>query len=701
MLHNNIGEKSKGDLYIVEIFLYVLALLVAIFISNLLNRFVPFVSVPLIQIGLGVMIALIPITFDLKLNPELFLVMFIAPLLFNDGRRTDKAALWGMRMPILVLALGLVFATVVVIGYFVNWMIPTIPLAAAFALAAALAPTDAVAVSSLSGRINLPKRIMNLLEGEALINDASGLVAFQFAIAAMVTGVFSLLDASISFFVIAIGGVLVGLVLSWLKFKFLKWVRGLGMEDVTFHMLIQILTPFLIYLAAEELHVSGILAVVAAGIMHSMERKKIDPQSVKLNIVSQSTWSVIIFVLNGLVFLLLGTQLPSIIEVVWNDSGISNLQVIAYILSITAALILLRFVWVYLSWNIGAKKREKHNKKTTRPKLRPVLLTSLSGVRGAVTLASALAIPFFLDDGTLFPQRALIIFLASGVILCTLIIATFILPLLAKNEEVTTEDERAEKATRIRILRNVIRELKEQTLPETKAATDEVIEDYRRRIYDLQHDNNTNRGMDEREREKRLEIIEWQRANTQKMADNGELVATDSYRYQHYLNMLEQAIKQRFRTKIKTAWLFVQRFIMLIIHPKKWRKIRHKMKKGISKDNVRFQAIRKLREENEILVIQKLKDQLTKENADLIGPLITEHTMFLERVRNDQTLSRGKRAKSEQKKREVQIVAFQTERDIIQHLFETGGISRDLARELRQNLNMIETYLYDDFLATD
>lgn len=139
-----------------EIFLYVLALLVAIFISNLLNRFVPFVSVPLIQIGLGVLIAIMPITFNLQLNPELFLVMFIAPLLFNDGRQTDKAALWGMRMPILVLALGLVFATVVVIGYFVHWMIPTIPLAAAFALAAALAPTDAVAVSSLSGGLIYP-----------------------------------------------------------------------------------------------------------------------------------------------------------------------------------------------------------------------------------------------------------------------------------------------------------------------------------------------------------------------------------------------------------------------------------------------------------------------------------------------------------------------------------------------------------------
>lgn len=680
-----------------EIFLYVLALLVAIFISNLLNRFVPFVSVPLIQIGLGVFIAVMPITFDLKLNPELFLVMFIAPLLFNDGKRTDKTALWGMRMPILVLALGLVFATVVVIGYFVHWMIPTIPLAAAFALAAALAPTDAVAVSSLSGRINLPKRIMNLLEGEALINDASGLVAFQFAIAAMVTGVFSLVDASISFFVIAIGGILVGMILSWLKFRLLKWVRGLGMEDVTFHMLIQILTPFIIYLVAEELHVSGILAVVAAGIMHTMEQKKMDPQLVKLNVVSQSTWSVIIFVLNGLVFLLLGTQLPSITEVVWYDSGSSNLQVIAYILSITAALILLRFLWVYISWSIGAKQRQKQNKKTQLPQLRPVMLTSLSGVRGAVTLASALAIPFYLDDGTLFPQRSLIIFIASGVILCTLVIATFILPLLAKSEEVTTADERAEMATRIRILRNVIRELKEQTLPETKAATDEVIEDYRKRIYDLQQNSNSSRGMDEREREKRLEIIQLERDNTQKMTDEGRIVATDSYRYQHYLNMREQAIKQRFRTKVKTAWMFFYRLLMLVLHPKKWGRVTNKMKKGISKDSERFQAIRKLREENEILVIQKLKEQLTKENADIIGSLITEHTIFLERVRKEHG-PRGKRAKFEQKKREVQVIAFQLERDIIQKMFETGGISRDLARDLRQNLNMIETYLDADFL---
>ncbi len=623
--------------------------------------------------------------------------MFIAPLLFNDGRQTDKAALWGMRMPILVLALGLVFATVVVIGYFVHWMIPTIPLAAAFALAAALAPTDAVAVSSLSGRINLPKRIMNLLEGEALINDASGLVAFQFAIAAMVTGVFSLMDASISFFVIAIGGILVGLILSWLKFRLLKWVRGLGMEDVTFHMLIQIFDTIYYLFSSGRNTCFWDFSGCCSWNYALNGTKKMDPQLVKLNVVSQSTWSVIIFVLNGLVFLLLGTQLPAITEVVWNDSGSSNLQVMAYILSITAALILLRFIWVYISWSIGAKQRQKQNKKTQLPKFRPVVLTSLSGVRGAVTLASALAIPFFLDDGSLFPQRSLIIFIASGVILCTLVIATFILPLLAKSEEVTTEDERAEIATRIRILRNVIRELKEQTLPETKAATDEVIEDYRKRIYDLQQNNSSNRGMDERERAKRLEIIQWERENTQKMTDEGRIVATDSYRYQHYLNMMEQAIKQRFRTKVKTAWMFLYRLIMLVIHPKKWGRITHKVKKGISKDSERFQAIRQLREENEILIISKLKEQLTKENADVIGPLITEHTIFLERVRKEHS-PRGKRAKFEQKKREVQVVAFQLERDIIQNMFEKGGISRDLARDLRQNLNMIETYLYDDFL---
>lgn len=683
-----------------EIFLYVLLLLVAIFLSNLINRFVPFVSVPLIQIGLGVLIALIPLGWDFKLNPELFLIMFIAPLLYNDGKRTDNKALWHLRTAILVLALGLVFITVLVIGYFVHWMIPSIPLAAGFALAAALAPTDAVAVGSLSGRIKLPKQIMHLLEGEALMNDASGLVAFQFAIAAMVTGTFSLFDASYSFVIIAIGGILVGIILSFLKIRMIAWVRNLGMEDVTFHMLIQILTPFLIYLVAEELHVSGILAVVASGIMHSMERKKNDPQLARLNMVSQSTWSVIIFVLNGLVFLILGTQLPSIMKTIWNDSGISNIQVFMYIILITIALILLRFVWIYFFWMANWRKKKLNGQKVGRPQVRSAILTALSGVRGAVTLATSLSIPFVLADGSAFPQRSLIICIASGVILCSLLIATFLLPVLAKQEDKTASD-RFERAVRIKIFRNVIRELHEQITSENKAATESVIEDYRRRIYDIQQNNtnvNMNRKVSKEERNKRLELIELQRENTQKMSDNGEISATTSYRYQHYLNVMAGAVKNRFRFRIMTTLKFIKRIILYILQPRRWKDTKRKTKHIKDEGKEGFKEIQKVRVSNEQLIVEKLKSELTLENEGWMAPLITEHIISLKRASNEYRPLTS-RNKFELKKREVQQAGFQAERDEIQQYFESGKISRELARELRQNLNMIETDWSEEELA--
>ena len=331
------------------LFEYGLILLFAILISNIINRFIPALSVPIIQVSLGVIIALLPIEFTLEMNPELFLIVFIAPLLFNDGIMADKKTLWKLRNPIILLAFGLVLLTVLVIGYLVHFLSPSIPLAAAFALAAALAPVDAVAVGALGKRIKIPHTIMGLLEGESLINDASGLVSFQFAIAAMVTGAFSLMRAGIELVVMSVDGVVIGLLFTHLKVRFVRWLRSLGMENVTLHILIGILTPFLVYILAEYCKVSGILAVVASGIMHSFDREKINPETAGLNISSDSVWGALVFVLNGLVFLILGTQLPTTIEAIWGISSMSKLKIISYIIIITLALMLIRFLWSLLT----------------------------------------------------------------------------------------------------------------------------------------------------------------------------------------------------------------------------------------------------------------------------------------------------------------------------------------------------------------
>ncbi|WP_412095576.1 cation:proton antiporter, partial [Bacillus inaquosorum] len=218
------------------------------------------------------------------------------------------------------------------------------------------------------------------------------------------------------------GGLLCGVVISFFIIRFRLFLRRLGMQDVTMHMLIQILTPFVIYLAAEEIGVSGILAVVAGGITHAVEQDRLESTMIKLQIVSSSTWNIILFILNGLVFVILGTQIPDVISVIFNDTAISNMKVIGYILVITFTLMLLRFLWVLFFWN--GKWFFNKDQNIYKPGLRSTLLISISGVRGAVTLAGSFSIPYFLEDGTPFPERNLILFLAAGVILCTLVIAT-------------------------------------------------------------------------------------------------------------------------------------------------------------------------------------------------------------------------------------------------------------------------------------
>ncbi|WP_438433057.1 Na+/H+ antiporter [Gorillibacterium sp. sgz500922] len=420
-----------------DVFLLVLILLILISISHVIGRFVPFVPVPLLQIALGVGLAFLPMGIHMELEPELFFVLFIAPLLFNDGRRTPREELWQLKAPILMLALGLVFITVFAGGYFIHWLIPSIPLPAAFALAAILSPTDAVAVSSMAGRVHLPERIHRILEGEALMNDASGLVAFKFAVAAMVTGAFSLPKASLSFVVIAVGGLLVGALLAFLILRAGELLRRFGMEDVTIHVLLQLMTPFIIYLVSEEIGVSGILAVVAAGLLFTVQKDRALSPQYKLQLVSASTWSVLLFILNGMVFLLLGLSVPDVMDVIIRDEAISNWTVTGYVLLIAAFLIIIRFLWIWLFSKFQRKRAGK-------VRLKSIALTSISGVRGAVTLAGAFSIPLVTQSGAPFPERDLILALAAGVILVSLVLASVVLPLLADKapaEETTDKDD--------------------------------------------------------------------------------------------------------------------------------------------------------------------------------------------------------------------------------------------------------------------
>ncbi|KYC22692.1 Na+/H+ antiporter [Pseudomonas sp. ABFPK] len=420
----------------------VLILLMLVSVSKLIGRVLP-IPLPLVQIGAGALLAWPTLGFHVALNPELFLFLFLPPLLFADGWRIPKRELWRIRGPVVALAVGLVLFTVVVAGYFIHWILPSIPLPVAFALAAVLSPTDAVAVSAITqGR--LPTPLMRMLQGEALLNDASGLVTFKFALAAAITGVFSLSDASVSFVMVALGGLAVGVALSWLLGRLRMWMITRGWDDPATHVVFMLLLPFAAYVLAERLGVSGILSAVAAGMMQSW--LDLLPRQTSTRLLNRSVWSLLEFAFNGLIFLLLGLQLPDIIKAavsheatLWPTLAFRCLDVLA----IFGVLILLRFVWVQSIWRgIGVVRRWRGKAELVlMPTTRSCWLLTLGGVRGAVTLAGVMSVPLLLAPGTVFPERDLLIFIAAGVILLSLISACIALPLLLRGVSMSPDEK--------------------------------------------------------------------------------------------------------------------------------------------------------------------------------------------------------------------------------------------------------------------
>lgn len=430
----------------------VLLLLLAVVVSGAVARMTR-IALPLVQIALGAVVVLITgHTIDLK--PDIFFLLFLPPLLFLDGWRIPKEALFRDRAVILELALGLVLFTVVGLGFLIWWMIPEMPLAVAFALAAILSPTDPIAVQAIAARVPIPKRLMHILEGESMLNDATGLTCMRIAVLAATTGVFSIGHAIGTFAWLAVGGVATGLIVT-LAISLAKNVisRKWG-EDVGAQILVSLLIPFAAYLVAEEIHASGILAAVAAGVTMSFTERGQAQQLAMTRIRRAVVWDTVQFVANGVIFVILGEQMPSIMaraaEVVRGTSRPEVWWLAVYVFGIVAALAALRFIWVWTSLRMTLLRR-RHRGPTPRVGLRLTMVMSLAGVRGAITLAGILTLPFVLADGSAMPSRNLAIFLAAGVIIVSLVLATLILPTLMRNIELPPEPSHQQEEDRSRV----------------------------------------------------------------------------------------------------------------------------------------------------------------------------------------------------------------------------------------------------------
>jgi Na+/H+ antiporter len=367
-------------------------------------------------------VALIPGVPAVHIDSEIIFFVFLPPILFAAAYFTSWSEFKRNVRPISLLAIGLVVFTVCGMALAIKWLIPALTWPMAFLFGAIISPPDASAAATITRKAGFPRRLQTILEGESLINDATALICYRFALAALLSGTFHFLDSIGQFFLVALGGVAVGLAVSHVMLRLLLLVK-----DASAEALLTLLTAFICYFAAESLHLSGVIATVAGGLYAGRMLPRV--ASPETRVEAKALWNVTLLAVNALVFTLIGLQLPSIIKEL---GELRKTQLWLWALALTIAVIAIRFIWVFPATWLPRLLVPGLAKRDPMPPVGAIIVIGWTGMRGIVSLATALAIPETFADGSTFVERPLLIFLVYAVILLTLIIPTVTLPMLTK-----------------------------------------------------------------------------------------------------------------------------------------------------------------------------------------------------------------------------------------------------------------------------
>jgi CPA1 family monovalent cation:H+ antiporter len=398
---------------------------------------------PILFVVGGLLLGFVPHLPTLHLNPNLIFVLFLPPLLYPAGFFTSWRDFHANLGPILRLAIGLVLLTTVAVAWFAHQFIG-LPLAAGFVLGAIISPPDAIAATAITQTLRVPRRIVTILDGESLVNDATSFTTYRFAVVAAMTGAFSLTSASERFLIAVVGGVVVGLAVGWVVASVQR-----RLDDPPVQTTISLLTPYVTYLTAEALQSSGVLAVVVVGLYIGWRSPEV--LTSRMRLIALSVWGMVVFLLNGFIFILIGLQLP---EVVRQLNGHSLGQAIWFSFLVVTLITLVRILWFFSSTVVARILRHDSRCRQPRPTWRHLTLLSWAGMRGVDSLAAALALPFVTQTGGPFPERGLIVFLTFGVILGTLVLQGLTLSPLIRWLKIVDDRSQEEEERRARLEAN-------------------------------------------------------------------------------------------------------------------------------------------------------------------------------------------------------------------------------------------------------
>ena len=663
-----------------ELLIYLILFLFVLIVSSTTNKLLPFLPLPLVQILLGIGIGLFLPNTDFHLNTELFLAVVIGPLLFREAQEADITSVLKHWRIIVYLIFPVIFISTLSLGALAHFLWLSLPLAACVAVGAALGPTDLVAFASLSERFSFPKRVSNILKGEGLLNDASGLVAFRVALAAWTTGAFSLSQAGTSLALSILGGFAVGFVTAMINRFLHTFLLSLRATDIASELLLELSLPLMTFFIAEEIHVSGIIAVVVAGILKASRFKKITLLEAQVDTVTDTVWHTVTFMLNGSVFVILGIELEMIAEPILTNPLYNPLLLLVSVVLLTLLLFAIRFVMIYgfYIW------RTRRLKKNLRNYMKDMLLLTFSGVKGTVSIATILLIPSNLER-----EYPLLLFLVAGVTLLSFLTGLLVLPHLSEEQEETKD-----YLMHIAILNEVTGELeKELEGHKNKLPLYAAIDNYHGRIENLILSQENKSAQEDWEALKLL-ILSIESDGLEQAYEEGKIGERGYQVYQRYLKNMEQSINRKVASRLTYYFLVSLRILRFVLHElltfgqtfRSWNDKEQRRLRALDYDQ-----ISELYLENTELIIESLENLKGIYKSSLIS--------FMQESRLRETAIIGSGAFVERVITRIKpnnidemLRGYYLERKLIFEYEEKKLITTKYAKKLRQNVNNLENY---------
>ena len=663
-----------------DLLFYLLIFLLVLIVSSTTNKLFPFIPMPLIQILLGIVVGLFLPNNQYHLDTELFLALVIGPLLFREAQESDITSILKHWRIVLYLIFPVIFISTLSIGGLIHVLWVSLPLAACVAVGAALGPTDLVAFASLSQRFSFPKRVSNILKGEGLLNDASGLVAFRMALIAWTTGTFSLTQAGTSLAISIVGGFAVGLITALINRFLHTFLLSVRATDIASELLLELSLPLLTFFIAEEIHVSGIIAVVVAGILKASRFKKINLLEAQVDTVTETVWQTVTFMLNGSVFVILGMELEMIAEPILKSAFYNKVLLLLSVFLLTFLLFAIRFVMIYGFYVFRIKRLQKSLHKY----MKDMLLLTFSGVKGTVSIATILLIPTDLEQ-----EYPLLLFLVAGVTLLSFLTGLVVLPHLSEEQKTSTD-----QLMHIAILNAVAVEL-EKDLDKTKNKVPlyAAIDNYHGRIENLIL-SLENKEIQEDWEALKLLILSIESDSLEQAFEDGKIGERGYRVYQRYLKNMEKGINRNIASRITYYFLVSLRIIRFIIHEiltfgktfRSWKDKDKSILQAIDYDQIAdlylanteiiIESLENLKGIYKSTLISFMQESRLRETGNITSGAFVERVINKIKPNNIDEMLRG----------------YYLERKCIFEFEEQKLISAQYAKKLRQNVNNLESY---------